>query len=230
MAEHTALDSAVHYRILTEIIESGHAPDTRRLASLLSTSDDEIDASLRRLHENHGLLLHPDSTRIWVIHPFSLWPTAFWVSAEGRHWWGNCAWCSLGICALLDTYANITTTLGGEHEQTVIRIRRGEVLEGNLVVHFPLPVAKAWDNVIYFCGTVLVFQSEADVDKWCERHAIAKGAVVPIRQVWQLAKVWYGNHLNPEWVKWTAAEAQAIFESVGLTGEHWAIPQTRERF
>jgi hypothetical protein len=54
--------------------------------------------------------------------------------------------------------------------------------------------------------------------------------VVPIAQVWALARVWYGQHRSPTWRKWTPAQAQEIFTRVGLTADFWRIPQAGERF
>jgi hypothetical protein len=230
MAEHTDLDALVHHRILSHILDHGHAPDLPELAAALGSTDAAVEASLRRLAENHGLVLHPSSSRIWVIHPFALQPTPFWVSSARGAWWGNCAWCSLGIAALASGDVTIATYLGAEQERIEIHVRDGAVVEDELVVHFSIPVARAWDNVFYYCATVLVFRSEADIDRWCAQHRIDKGAIVPIRQAWELARAWYGNHLAPDWRKWTPAEAQSIFDGAGLTGSFWRVDQTAERF
>jgi hypothetical protein len=48
-----------------------------------------------------GVILEPGLQRIWSLHPFAMTPTAFWVSADDRGWWANCAWCSLGIGAAI---------------------------------------------------------------------------------------------------------------------------------
>ncbi len=42
-------------------------------------------------------------------------------------------------------------------------------------------------------------------------------------QQWQLARAWYRDRLSPEWQRKTPAEAEAIFEEVGLTGEFWKL-------
>lgn len=230
MAEHTALDSRVHQGILERVIATGHAPETAELARALACSVEEIEAALRRLHENHGLVLHPGSTRVWVIHPFALWPTSYWVTSKRGEWWGNCAWCSLGIAALLGEDTTIATSVGAHAEPIEILVRDGEVVEPELLVHFPLPVSRAWENVLFYCGTVLVFRSEAEIESWCARHGIARGAIVPIGQVWDLAREWYGRHLAPDWRKWSAREAQAIFERAGLRGEFWRVAGGEERF
>jgi hypothetical protein len=68
------------------------------------------------------------------------------------------------------------------------------------------------------------------VAPWCERHGIPLGAVVPAAQVTALGRAWYGRYLDEDWRKWTVAEAQAIFEEVGLRGEHWRLPVSDDPF
>lgn len=229
--EDQALDGRVHAGVLAHIVERGHPPDVGTLAARLDTAEEAVRASLRRLDAGHGLVLHPgDEERVWVAHPFATTPTTFWVTDGRGGWWGNCAWCSLGVAALLDGPVTIATRLGGEDEPIEIRVRDGRVEPSDLFVHFSLPVARAWDNVHFYCATVLAFRSEADVDRWCARHGIPRGEAVPIQTVWELARAWYGGHLSEKWQKWTSSEAAAIFASVGLTGPFWEIPGGAERF
>ena len=42
-------------------------------------------------------------------------------------------------------------------------------------------------------------------------------------QAWHLSQQWYANRLDPDFRRPTRAEAQAIFEDVGLTGDFWAL-------
>ena len=52
---------------------------------------------------------------------------------------------------------------------------------------------------------------------------MARGALMTIPQAWDLSRQWYGTRLGPDFRRPTAAEARAIFESVGLTGAFWAL-------
>jgi hypothetical protein len=81
----------------------------------------------------------------------------------------------------------------------------------------------SFDNVYHYCATVLPFRSEGDIDAWSRRHAIPRGAVVPIAQVAELARLWYGKHADRDWKKWSVAQAREIFEQVGLTGPFWDL-------
>ena len=70
---------------------------------------------------------------------------------------------------------------------------------------------------------MLVFRSEAHVDRWCEAKGIPKGAILSIRQLWGLARAWYGDRLSPEWRRRTPEEAEEIFKEIGLTGPFWEV-------
>ena len=40
---------------------------------------------------------------------------------------------------------------------------------------------------------MLGFRSEAEVDRWCERRRIARGAVMDLELIWRLAQAWYAG-------------------------------------
>jgi Alkylmercury lyase len=70
---------------------------------------------------------------------------------------------------------------------------------------------------------MLVFRSEDHADRWCEARGIAKGAILSIRQLWGLARAWYGDRLSPAWQRKTPDEAEQIFKEIGLTGPFWEL-------
>ncbi len=230
MCNHHFNQSTLHYTIIKFIIDNGYAPELSELSKLLDATEDNLQNGLEKLQEDHGVVLHPNSAKIWVVHPFSLAPTNFLVRCENKEWWGNCAWCSLGVAVLLNRDVIITTTLGANGKQIDLHVQEGEVVETDLLVHFPIPMRNAWDNVIYTCSTMLLFENEKQIDAWCRKHHIHKGDIQPITKIWEFSKVWYGNHLNPEWTKWTAEEAKQIFDRFELTGDIWDIPVSDARF
>lgn len=101
----------------------------------------------------------------------------------------------------------------------------------NLFGHFGIPVLKAWDNVHHFCGTALVFEKpnngsvERVIKKWCDRRGYEKiGHVTSVKSIYKLGKLWYGNHRNPKWIKWTMKEATDIInEQVGFKHDIWKL-------
>ncbi len=220
----------LHSTIIQFIIEHGFAPRPDELASLLNASEPDIVEALQALQDYHGVVLHPGTANIWVIHPFALAPTSFVLRTIDQEWWGNCAWCSLGAAALLKQDVTITTTLGTDHQQVELHIRDGKLIETDYYIHFPIPMTNAWDNVIYTCSTMLLFANVQEVVRWCAQHRINQGDIQPIQNIWEFAQVWYGNHLNPQWEKWTNRQAQEIFQQFGLTHDIWHIPISDARF
>ena len=223
-------NSNLHYTLIRKIIDHGHAPSNPELARHFETTEEEVVAALHRLQENHGVVLHPNEAKVWVIHPFSLAPTNFFVRSKKGAWWGNCAWCSLGVAALLETEVTISTSIGAEGKPIDIHITDGMVKEENLYIHFPIPMKNAWDNVIFTCSTMLVFEHKEQVVDWCTRHQIPLGDIQPIQRIFDFSKKWYGNHLNPNWVKWTVEEAKALFQEFGLTHTTWDLESSGRRF
>ena len=180
-------NSKLHYTIIRKIIDSGFAPDVEELSKILGADKDEVIRALYGLQDYHGVVLHPNEPKVWVIHPFSLAPTNFYVKSKNGEWWGNCAWCSLGVAALLQDDVKITTTLGAETKQIEIHIVNGEIQEKDYYIHFPIPMKNAWDNVMYTCSNMLVFENEEQVNNWTKKHNISKGDIQPIDKIWNLS-------------------------------------------
>ena len=222
--------ATLHHAVMEFVIECGYAPDSQELADRLEASPLDVEEGLRALQDYHGVVLHPGSPRIWVVHPFSTAPTNFLVRAGKRAWWAPCAWCALGAAALLEGDVDIVTTLGAEEEQVTVAVRDGQVQGKGLVVHFPVPKRRVWENVVYSCSNMLLFESEEAVDQWVKRHRVPKGDVQPIEVVWELAKAWYGRHLDRDWQKWSISQAREIFAGLGLSGDTWELPDSDGQF
>ena len=70
---------------------------------------------------------------------------------------------------------------------------------------------------------MLAFRSEAHVEEWSRKQRVATGAVLDMEQVRGLGVAWYANKLSPNWARATPDEAEAVFASLGLTGEFWRL-------
>jgi hypothetical protein len=77
---------------------------------------------------------------------------------------------------------------------------------------------------------MLVFENEEQVTSWAIRHNITKGDIQPIEKIWSFSKKWYGNHLNPEWTKWTVDDAKRMFKEFELGGKIWNLEDSKKRF
>ncbi|KAI8871456.1 putative transmembrane protein [Ramicandelaber brevisporus] len=223
-------NSSLHETIVSFFIKNQRPPTVKEIATHFQCNEAEARSGLRDLAEYHGVVLHPNSDEIWVAHPFSAAPTTCVVKSGACTWWGNCAWCSLGLAHLAGGTATIETRIGGVGDHATIRIENGKLMDTDYVVHFPIPMRKAWDNVIYTCSIMLIFRDEAQVDEWCESRGIPKGDVRPIEQIWTFATEWYGRHADVDWKKWSVREAAEMFQRHGLTGPIWTLTEESERF
>jgi hypothetical protein len=223
MDNRTAL-ARLHYELICGVIENGACPSNVELANRMGASVMEVEKLLRSLSEIHGVVLHPHAPRPWVVHPFSLTPTLNWVEGKRASWWAPCIWCALGIATLVGGEVSLHTRFAAEGETLTIPVIDGTPIgRDEIVVHFAIPPARAWDNVHEHCSLVLPFRSIKQIEDWSGRHRLPFGQPVPLPQVAQLAKLWYGSHGNPDWHKWTIAEAQEIFHRSGLRSEYWDL-------
>lgn len=226
----TMNDATLHEAIISGFLKNQRPPTVVEIAERFQCEEAHARQALRALADNHGVVLHPNADEIWIAHPFSAAPTTCVVTSGHRKWWGNCAWCSLGLVHLAGGSATIETRLGGIDEHAIIRIEKGELLDTDYVVHFPIPMKQAWDNVLYTCSIQLLFRDEAQVDAWCVARGIPKGDVRPIEQIWTFAREWYGRHADSDWKKWTVREAIEIFSRHHLAGPVWALAEGGARF
>ena len=70
---------------------------------------------------------------------------------------------------------------------------------------------------------MLLFRSEDHLERWLDERGIARGGTMTVEQQWQLARIWYGNRLDPGWRRRTVDEAEEVFRSCGLTGSFWRL-------
>jgi hypothetical protein len=225
------LSTRLHYELISQIVQNGVCPTNQGLASLLDLKVPEVERGLRLLSDLHGVVLHPHVPEPWVIHPFSLTPTVNWIERDGASWWAPCVWCALGVAVLVGGKVRIHTRYGAELDSAIIDVENGNPLGfEDAFVHFAIPPAKAWDNVHAHCSMVLPFRSAGEIADWSRRHRLPQGEPVPLRQVANLARAWYGSHADPDWHKWSVDEAQSIFAGAGLISEFWNLRAKAGRF
>jgi hypothetical protein len=68
-----------------------------------------------------------------------------------------------------------------------------------------------------------LFRSEEHVRRWCDERGRDPGAIFSLERMWRLADAWYRDRLSPAFRRRTVEEAEALFASVGLTGEAWRL-------
>jgi len=143
-----ALDLDVRRHVYFSIVANGRPPTVTEAAAAFERDVAELEASYRRLHEAHALVLHPDSVEVWMANPFCFTPTPHRVTAGGRVWTGTCAWDALGIPGALHTDGEIDSECVCCGEPLRLRLDSGELVEGaELLVHILVPARLWWDDI-----------------------------------------------------------------------------------
>jgi hypothetical protein len=140
-------DWTVRNAVYAAILERTVPPTADETAMALGGSSNDVRSAYERLNSRRALFLTPGSHDVRMAHPFSGVPTAFRVEANGRTYWANCAWDTLGIPAALRADARIEASTGdGESIRFAIEVGQPKGWQG--VVHFPLPFRRWYDDLI----------------------------------------------------------------------------------
>jgi hypothetical protein len=145
--ESPELDGQVRLAVYHHFVRHGVAPSLGDIGLELGVPPVAVAASLERLAAAHVLVLDPATRAIWMAMPFSAVPTAFRVRTPEGEWWANCAWDALGISAMLQAPAEITTSCTDCGNPPPIRTTGRALSAGSGVVHFAVPAASWWDDI-----------------------------------------------------------------------------------
>jgi Alkylmercury lyase len=203
---------------------TGHAPSTAMLTEQWGTDEADIKSGLGMLARNRHLVLDDDD-HIVMAHPFSAVPLGFAVMGTATLWWGGCAWDSFALPHLLHEAQPmlVATRCPACDTPHAWNVGRGQPPAGHQVVHFLVPVAHMWDDVVHTCGNQRIFCSAMCVDDWLERTGHARGYVMDLATLWRLAEHWYDGRLDDGYVRREPAAAADFFRSVGLAGSFWGL-------
>jgi hypothetical protein len=73
---------------------------------------------------------------------------------------------------------------------------------------------------------MLLFRSEEHVEEWVRAGHGPRGEILALEQLWDLSTAWYANRMDSDWRRRTPEEAQALLDSLGLTGDFWRLAPT----
>lgn len=129
-------------------------PSVDETASHFSISAEEASEIYKELHNRHTLFLDLDKLAIRMANPFSGISTEFKVHANGRTYFANCAWDMLGIPAALHCDAIIDAVCTESNDTVRLEIKNRKLAQSpvtnhQLLVHFPLPFARWYDDLVF---------------------------------------------------------------------------------
>ena len=133
--------------IYDHFVKTTRAPSTAEIAAGVKAKGEAVEKALKKLADQHAIVLAPASLSIWMAHPFSAVPTPYPVDTGGRTYWANCAWDAAGILSLVGD--GETRTLCADCGQPAgFGVQDGAIV-GDGIVHFAVPPRRFWENVAY---------------------------------------------------------------------------------
>jgi hypothetical protein len=146
----TDLVRDVRLHVIRTAMNTTAVPSASETAASLRISDEQAVEAYRHLGEGHVYVLEPrDPTRLRMANPFSAVPTAFKVEASGKRYYGNCVWDGLGIVSLMGGSGQLKTRCPDCGETLTLVISDRALVHEEGVVHFSIPAAHWWDDIIY---------------------------------------------------------------------------------
>jgi hypothetical protein len=141
-------DWRIRLAVYQYFVKHARPPTHADIARQMGIPASVARASYRRLHQHHALFLEPGADAIRMANPLSAIPTAYSVFVAGKRLWANCAWDSLGIPAMLAADAQIeAVTSAGDVLHYAVE--DGRLRSGGGLVHFALPFARWYDDLIH---------------------------------------------------------------------------------
>ena len=142
--------TTVKLNIYETIAQTTQAPSTAEVATALNSPLEDVQDAFARLAQKRLLVPEPgDPSRIRMAPPFSGIKTMHLVQIAGKDYYANCAWDAFGIAAALGQDAAILSTCPDCGESLSYQIRDGRPLPQESVVHFAVPAAQWWQDIIY---------------------------------------------------------------------------------
>ena len=146
MDENTIWD--IRAFVYQQFAETTVPPRVENVASHFSLTHEEAASAYEALHQRHALYLKPGTHEILMANPFSGAATPFHVRANGRTYFANCAWDSLGIPAALHKDAEIDAACAQTGEPVHLRVMNQQVQSSQVLVHFLVPFREWYDDLV----------------------------------------------------------------------------------
>ena len=140
-------DNSLRLAIYGAVVRSGAIPTRDELARQLKVPPEDVAKGFARLAAKRTIVLQEDG-EILMANPFSAVPTGFETVADGKRWWGNCIWDSLGILAAIGRDGSVHASCGCCGAAMEVRVAQGECL-GVGVAHFGVPARHWWDDIVF---------------------------------------------------------------------------------
>jgi hypothetical protein len=141
-------DTKLKMAIYGHFAESTKAPSVFEMAGAIGAPEREVFEGYERLAAQRVLVLESDGETIRMAPPFSGIPTQHRVRVGDKEYFANCAWDALGISVALHADAEIYSRCE-QSKQPLHIVVEGRPFPVPLVIHFAVPAAQWWDDIVY---------------------------------------------------------------------------------
>lgn len=125
------------------------APSVDETAARFDLTHDEAASAYEELHNRHAFFLNPGTHEMLIANPFSNIETPFRVRANGKTYFANCSWDSLGIPAALHCDADVESVCSQSGEQISLQVRDEQVSASDGLIHFLVPFKHWYDDLVF---------------------------------------------------------------------------------
>jgi hypothetical protein len=189
---------AVHQAILRAFAATGHAPAAAELERVAAIHGATAHDVLANLHDADAIRLDTDG-QIAVAYPFSTVPTRHRVRlASGVEVWAMCAIDALGMPAMLDTDAIITSSDPANGRPVTVTVADGHYRwDPATAVVFLSAAAGAGPSAETCCNDLNFFTTPASAQTWIEAHRPLRGEILDPAIAEQRGRRIFGSLLHP---------------------------------
>jgi hypothetical protein len=148
----------IRHFVYQHLADTTHPPSVVDTAHRFNISTDEAGEYYKEQNNRHAFFLEPETLNVRMAWPFSAIPTDFKVHADGKTYFANCAWDMLGIPVVLQKDAVIEAVCTESNETVQLEVKDGQIMKSRseakwtnnqLLVHFPLPFARWYDDLTF---------------------------------------------------------------------------------
>jgi hypothetical protein len=150
MSDTATTDTDVRLHIYHTFLSAGAPPTVTDTARTLQLSPENAAAAFDRLAAGRVIVFEPGTRDVRMAAPLSAIPTRFNVRvSNGRSYYANCVWDALGVMAMLGSDGTVDATCADCEAPVELQVRNGELVPSTAVVHFAVPAARWWEDIVF---------------------------------------------------------------------------------
>ena len=142
-------DTQIKRAIYQHFAETGRRPSPGEVAERAGSDVQSVLEGYPRLRAQRVLVLEPDGSSIRMAPPFSGVPTQHVVIVDGRQYFANCAWDSLGVIAALHQPGEVHSRCEQSGESLQLAVGLDGPAPSTWLFHCLVPAAKWWDDIVF---------------------------------------------------------------------------------